>query len=94
MLEEPEQLLPQQRVAAERDREELAPSFDSMTSIVQATTSGGIAKTIITQAISTAHAMSGMRCSAMPGARRQRIVVMRTTARHSAETWRSSIEPA
>ena len=86
MPEEPEQVLPQQRVAALGRIEEVRadqPVDDR--ACVLASITAGIAKMIMNAVTSIAQTNSGMRLSDMPGARSLKIVVMMLTAAASAE---------
>ena len=77
MAEEPEQVLPQQRVAALGRVEEMRadqPVEDQ--EACSATITAGIAKMIMNDVTSIAQTNSGMRLSVMPGARSLKMVTM------------------
>ena len=85
MAEEPEQVLPQQRIAAARGDEEGQPKARSSSSSMVAAITAGKANTIISPTTSIAQAKTGMRPSVMPGARVNRTPMISSIAPAMAE---------
>jgi hypothetical protein len=82
VAEEPEEVLPQQRIAHRRDVEEVVPTVRSMASITLATISGGMANTIMKAMTRIAQTKRGMRLSDIPGARCLRMVTIKLDGGH------------